>query len=198
MKVGMIFECGPDGADVQVCGALAERLVPGVQVAAVTLDSKPRLVRDCGKAATALLKQGCRKVLIIWDLFPPWRTKGAKPCRREDREAIFASLRSAGVAMKRVALICIQEELEAWLITDGRALSTVISTPHRPVKIRHQKRAEHVSNPKSALERFFVQNGRPKYVDRKDAIRIVRALPDLRRLERLPTFARFSEKLVGR
>jgi len=198
MKVGMIFECGPDGADLQVCRELAKRLLPQVRVSAVTMDNKQNLVLDCGRAAVQLLNEGCARVLILWDLYPPWRKKGAKPCRREDWEAIFKFLRGARVDLKRVRLVCIREELEAWLITDGRDLSAVLSTSVRPVRVADHKKSERMRNPKRALERIFHQYGRPKYVDRKDAIRIIRALPDLNRLQRLPTFARFCDKLCGR
>ena len=66
MKVGMIFECGPAGADKAVCELLAQRLKPGIQIASVTLDNKPKLLADCGEAAAQLFMDGCQRVVIVW------------------------------------------------------------------------------------------------------------------------------------
>lgn len=185
----MIFECGPDGADQQVCVALAQRLVPGISVSAVTLDNKPNLIRECGRAAASLRADRCDPVLIIWDLYPAWRERGIRPCRSEDRTAIHASLTSAGVAAAAVGLVCIQEELEAWLLADGRALSTVLSRPTHAVRITDTKNPDRTSNPKKALDRLFQRRG--GYSDRQHAIQIVRALPDFNRLRRIYSFQRF-------
>lgn len=82
MKIGFIYECGPKGADVDVCQHLAIRLKPEIECVARTLDNKQNLVRECGPVASLLL-QNCEHVLIIWDLFPPWRE--AAPCLHQDR-----------------------------------------------------------------------------------------------------------------
>ncbi|MGE0825386.1 MAG: hypothetical protein AB7G75_27675 [Candidatus Binatia bacterium] len=124
MKVGMIFECGPDGADLQVCRYLARLLQSDIEIAHVTLDNKPKLVSECGAAAARLLAEGCERVVIVWDLHPPWRSNKQKPCRKEDRETISSALSRAGVDAQQVSLVCIEEELEAWLIADGRALTS--------------------------------------------------------------------------
>lgn len=193
----MIFECGPEGADLQVCQELTRRLNPAIVVSPATLDNKPKLIRDCGKAAARLFSEGCKRVLIIWDLYPAWREKGVKPCRREDREAIQASLKEAGISPAKVGLICIQEELEAWLLADGRALSEVLSTAAHPVRVRDSKDPKRIGNPKKVLRRLFTQHtGRP-YSEQRHPFQIAQTLPDLNRLSRLATFARFSEKLRG-
>jgi hypothetical protein len=112
-KVGMILECGPDGADVQVCTHLGARLNAAIEVSSITLDNKPNLIENCGAAAARLLEDGCKRVLVVWDLFPPWRQRPLRPCRHKDREGIFHSLQAAGVSRDDVHLICIREELEA-------------------------------------------------------------------------------------
>lgn len=68
--IGMIFECGPEGADSQVCEYLAEHIRPGIEIKSVTLDSKVNLLRDAGKAAALLLKDGCACVMVVCDLRP--------------------------------------------------------------------------------------------------------------------------------
>ena len=51
MKVGIIFECGPDGADRKVCEHLAKRIKPDLKIESVTLDNKPKMIRGCGQRA---------------------------------------------------------------------------------------------------------------------------------------------------
>jgi hypothetical protein len=197
MKVGMIFECGPAGADKAVCEMLAHRLKPDIRIASVTLDNKPKLLADCGQAAARLFQDGCARVIIVWDLYPPWREAGAKPCRREDRKAIARSLKKANVKSKPVYLICIEEELEAWLIADGRALSTVLSRPTHPVRVNDVKKAEKTRNPKKRLTNAFREHSGHPYSDRTHAKQIIEAMPDLNRIKRCASFVRFAVKATG-
>jgi hypothetical protein len=174
------------------------RLQSDIEVVHVTLDNKAKLVAECGAAVVKLLDEGCKRIVIVWDLHPPWRSDKQKPCRREDREAILSSLTRAGARSSHVSLVCIEEELEAWLLADGRALSSVLSRPAHPVKIQDTRNAERTRNPKTRLNRVFQQHfGRP-YVDRLHARLIVEALPDLTRIRRCETFVRFAEKVTGR
>ncbi len=114
----MIFECGPQGADKKVCEKFARQIKPDIQITSVTLDNKPNLVASCGRVTAQLIKQGCDRILIIWDLYPAWREKKQKPCRKEDRQAIQNSLTNAGVTSANVYLICIEPELEEWFLFD--------------------------------------------------------------------------------
>lgn len=197
MKIGMIFECGPNGPDQQVCEYLVNRLEPEYEISSATLNNKPNLLSDCGPAAATLLEGGCDRVVIIWDLYPAWRKKGERPCRREDREAIFQSLANADVDSSRVYLVCIEEELEAWLLADERALIQVLSRPTHPVKLNRIKNTEEVTNPKARLTQIYKENRGHKYNDLTDAIRIVRAIPDYGRIQRCRTFQRFALKTVN-
>lgn len=192
----MIFECGPSGADQQVCEEIVKKWVPTATLApSVTLDQKPKLISECGKAAVGLLADGCDRVLIIWDLYPAWRQRGEKPCRKEDRAGIFASLTTAKVDIAKVTLVCIEEELEAWLIADGRGVSAVLSTAAHPVRIRDTKNPHKIRNPKKRLNRAFKEHRGFAYIDLQHAIKIVRAIPDRAKLDRIPTFSRFFSKL---
>lgn len=74
MKIGMIFECGPNGADKKIYEYLAKQLRPDIEISPFFLDNKPKLIGQCGSAAKALLElEGCERVLILWDLCPPWK-----------------------------------------------------------------------------------------------------------------------------
>lgn len=195
-KIGMIFECGPNGPDQKVCECLARRLVPNIQIEPATLDNKPKLIAGCGRVAATFLAQGCEQVLILWDLYPAWRGHGEHPCRHEDREEILEALMREQVDATRVHLICIEEELEAWLLADGQALSQVLSRPTHPVTIKGQKDPERVPNPKKYLNRLFQEHtGRP-YSDLVHAEKIVRALPNLNKIRRSSTFLRFARKVT--
>lgn len=195
MKIGMIFECGPDGADKKVGEWLAKRIRQDLELMSITLDNKPNLVSECGRSTADLIAQGCERVLIFWDLYPPWRKDGERPCRKEDRENILQSLKEAGVPLKFVSLICITEELEAWLIADGRALSVFLSTPSHPVRIKDEKKPERVRNPKKKLLKLFRETIGKEYVDMLHAEKIVRNLPDFKKIRRAASFLRFEEKL---
>ncbi|MBD2419572.1 DUF4276 family protein [Anabaena cylindrica FACHB-243] len=193
----MIFECGPQGADRKVCEHLARMYRSDIEISSVTLDRKPNLISECGKAAMQLFEDGCERVIIIWDLHPAWRERTLPPCRKEDRIAIFESLLDAGVTSPHVYLVCIEEELEAWLLADGRAISAYLSTPTHPVKIRDKKNPEKISNPKTVLNKLFQQHkGKGhRYSDIQHAQAIVEKIEDFSRLRRSKTFVRFLDKL---
>lgn len=199
MKIGFIYECGPKGADVDVCQNLAGRLRPELECVARTLNNKANLVRECGPVARGLLQE-CKHVLIIWDLFPPWRD--AAPCLHQDRVDIFESLDSAGVEPKKVSLVCIREELEAWLLADKRALQSVLGNmkhPHPLGTIKKYRDPDSIPQPKTKLTQLFQKElgRRRKYVDFRDAGRIVAAIPDFTRLRRSISFQRFHDIIAG-
>jgi len=197
MKTGMIFECGPEGADKKVCEHLARLLQPDIQISSVTLDNKPKLISKCGEAAANLLREGCERITIVWDLYPPWREEKQRPCRKEEREAVFRSLADAGVTSPPARLVCIEEELEAWLLADGRAISALLSTPAHPVRVRDVKNPERARNPKKRLQQIFQQHGR-RYVDIIEAEKLARKIPDLSKIKRCATFIRFAMAVSGK
>jgi hypothetical protein len=196
MKIGMIFECGPDGADKKVCEHLARRLSPDIETSSVTLDNKPELISECGNTAASLLSEGCERIVIVWDLYPPRRGKGDKPCRKEDRENIAKSLLEAGVTSPNVYLVCIEEELETWLLADGRAISQYLSTTAHKVKVKDRKNVERVKNPKGELRKLFKGVGKD-YIDTIHAHKIIKELPDLTKIKKCATFIRFAVKATG-
>jgi hypothetical protein len=199
IKVGLIFECGPQGADKKVCEILLKKLDPTIETKSVTLDSKPNLVQKCGAAAKQLLEtEQCDRVIILWDLYPAWRTDGEKPCRKEDRESIFESLDGAGIDRDKVHLVCITEELEAWLIADGGAISTTLSKPTHKVTVADTKKPEQVKNPKKRLSQIYQQNIGRKYSDLTDAEKITKNITDFAKIRRSPSFCRFAWKSANK
>lgn len=196
MKIGFIFECGPAGADQQVCEYLARQLCAEMTPVSRTLDNKPRLLQECGAVAAALFAEGCERVLVIWDLRPAWPNE-RKPCRKVEREAILASLRNAGVADNPVFLVCIEQELESWLLADERKISAYLSTATHRYSARRISKPDRVPNPKSVMMNHFQTARGRRYIDRTDAIRVMQAVAiDLSRLRHSPTFVRFESKLL--
>lgn len=206
VKVGMIFECGPHGADKKVCEDFAKRLLPTVEpgltvdVVSVTKTNKKIMMAEAGEAAKTLLADGCDRVVIIWDLYPPWQTK-EKPCRHNDKEQIIASLSAAKVKMDRVFLVCIEAELEAWLLADHGALDGFVAdrlgvhAHKREVDV--PKRPESEKNPKKKLTRIFEKNRLPAYSDLTYAHQIAARVQDVTKLKKCATFKRFALKVAG-
>ena len=199
MKVGMIFECGPAGADKQVCEYLASRIRLDIEISSRTLDNKRNLLSDAGKVALELLKDGCCCVLILWDLRPAWPGASGKPCRAEERLAMLAKLKEAGIAETApVYLVCVEQELESWLIANERALESLLSTEAHKYSVPRVRRPDEVPQPKAAINNHFKSSRGWRYDDKVDAIRILNAAEvDLGRLRRSTSFERFESKLTA-
>jgi hypothetical protein len=201
MKVGFILECGPEGPDVQVCRHLVHKLDSTIEFIPSTLDNKKNLLEDCGTVAKALLDE-CEKVVVVWDLYPAWREKDIKPCRYEDRQAIFKSLQAEKVDLEKVFLVCIREELESWLIADHRAVTAMLQLlmhPHPVSRISRYSNPDRIRNPKKRLTRIFTQElgSRRRYVDYRHALLITRQIVDFSRVRRSDSFKRFALKVAG-
>ncbi|MBE0502028.1 MAG: DUF4276 family protein [Desulfuromonadales bacterium] len=195
-KVGFIFECGPQGADKQVCEYLAKQVNAGIIPVSRTLDDKTSLLREAGNVAAALFEDGCERVLIIWDLRPAWPDMKEKPCRKAECDSILAAVAQAGVAGRPVYLICVEQELESWLLADETKIAAYLSTPAHAYTVKSTKKPDRVPNPKSVMMKHFKTARGTKYEDRIHAIKIISSGDiNLRKLRRSPTFVRFSEKL---
>lgn len=203
MKIGLIVESGPEGADSKILTFLATKLTPGanLRIDVATMGDKKALCRACGDVAERMLRaDGCDRVLIVWDLYPAWRPHGAPPCRHEDKVEILASLKAANVSPAEVALVCIEEELEAWLIADERALRALFAEmrrPHRVGRVARTGTPDTKPKPKTALSRLFQQHVGRRYVDREHALRIAEKWTNWDRLEHSASFQRFRFKLTG-
>jgi hypothetical protein len=195
--VGMVFECGPQGADKQVCEYLARHIRPDVQVKSRTLDDKANLLRDAGKVAAQLLKDGCACVLVVWDLRPAWPDKKLKPCRHDERQALLTRLAQAGVpATAPVWLVCVEQELESWLLANERAISALLSSPAHAYVVPKVRLPDRMAQPKAAMVEHFKSAKGWRYDDKVDAVRVLQAAQiDLSRLCRSVSFARFQAKL---
>lgn len=197
MTIGFIFECGPQGADKQVCEYLAGEMRPGVTCQSVTLDNKPNLLANAPKAARALLADGCERVLIIWDLRPAWPDTAGKSCRAAERQTLLDALTKEGLQGAPVYLVCVEQEFESWLMADETKLSAFLSTPTHEYKVPRVRRPDHEKNPKSLVMKHFQMARGMKYEDRVHAIKVMRTNPppNWAKLRRSDSFARFEGKL---
>jgi len=199
MRIGYVFECGPDGGDMKVLRHLTSFIAPGAAFEYEALSVKTTLLRDSGKAAKRLLDSGCNKVFIVWDLYPAWREDKGKPCRHEDKEAIIASLNAQKLTADDVIFLCLEEELEAWLIADGRILTEYFSKPHRKVAIKNETNPDKVKDPKGRLTGYFKQHkGGVPYDGTIHAEQIIKGIENFQKLKKSETFCRYYEKLTGK
>ena len=197
--IGMIFECGPQGADKLVCEYLAANIRPGVKLSSRTLDNKENLLRDAGKVAAQLLKDGCTCVLIVWDLRPAWPDKADKPCRAAERKQILEALKQAGVAANApVYPVCIEQELESWLLASDTAIEALLSTPAHQYSVSRVRKPDAEMQPKAVMINHFKTARGWRYDDKVDAVRVLKAAAiDIARLRRSVSFARFEAKLAS-
>ena len=197
MTIGLILECGPQGADKLVCEYLASKLRPNVTVVSRTMDDKPNLLSNAAKAAALLLADGCERVLIIWDLRPAWPDTANKPCRAAERQTLLDSLNREGLTHRPVYLVCVEQELESWLLADETKLAGYLSTPTHPHSVRRVRKPDRVGNPKSVVMNHFKEARGWRYEDRVHAIKVIRHdVPNWDRLRQSDSFARFEAKLT--
>lgn len=203
MKVGIICEGRLGGEDAQLFEHFARRIAPNASVKAFPQGTKPELIAEAGDVAASLVATGYSRVLIMWDIMPRF---GRPDGELQDTQDIQASLASADMAAHPcLFLIAIHKELEAWLLADGPALSTVLSRPAHPVTIAHTKNSDTVANPKKRLEKLFEQYNVPfgpqpmqgAYQPKLAAIRIAEQIPaNFGQLGKIGSFRKFGRSLT--
>ena len=198
MTIGFIFECGPQGADKQVCEYFASQLRPGEKLISRTMDNKLKLLADAAEVAKVLLAEGCERVLIVWDLRPTWPDKKAKACRAAERQSLLDALANEALQNQPVYLVRVEQELESWLLANELAISAYLSTKPHPYVAKQIKKPDQVPQPKAVLHNHFKAARGTRYDDLVHAVCVLKAAPlDLRRLRRSVSFARFEAKLMG-
>jgi hypothetical protein len=198
MKVGMVFECGPDGADTKVYTYLAKKLVPDIEIQPITLNNQKGVIRECGKVSKRLLEvDKCKAVVILWDLYPNHEKR--RPCRKEDCEKIMEKLYDAGLTEKQllhIHLVCVEKELESWLLADEQAISEYLCRlKKKECSVKRFKHPERPIDPKGELHNIFRNHIRRLYKDVEDAERIVRLI-EIRKLRRCSSFQHFAKHIT--
>lgn len=172
MKAGMILECTPQGPDAKIYPHVLKTLCPGMEVEKPkTMTNKKRLVEDGPEVTQVLLETGCDVVFIIWDKMPKWG--GTGKCADGEGE-LTKALTALGVDLQKVVLCCIDEELESWIVADGRGITTYFQgkTTHKLPKFLNSG----PSNPKVRIKKYW-----DSYLDFEHNWPIVQAMPDFNR-----------------
>jgi len=202
MRIGIVCEGRPAGEDAQVFEHFARRIAPSDSVKAFPQGTKLELFSRAGDVAKTLFATGYDKVIIIWDIFPRWNKPDGEA---QDRQDLLPILASAGVdAHPCLYLVAVHNELEAWLLADGSALSAVLSRPSHPVTVKDNKNAETEANPKKKLEKLFSIHNRHfgpqpaygNYQPKLAAVRIAEKLPtNFGQLGKFKSFQAFGRAL---
>jgi len=194
MKLGFVLECCLEGSDYKVLKHLVDRIKPDCKFDAATLGDKGTLLKDCADSTETLLKMGCDKVFIVWDLMPKYTNCD---CIVEERNLIHKQLIDKNIPLNNVHFIGIVHELESWLIADVSAIERVLSTPAHPVNIANIRHPDREPNPKKKLRQIFKQHRGTDYNDLDSALRIIREVQSPRDLRQSVSFKRFYLKLTG-
>jgi hypothetical protein len=183
MKLGLILECSKQGTDHQVYEYVIKQICPAIDIVVIPsgASNKPGMISKCGEIAQTLIQaEHCNKVAILWDLIPTW---GGTACRKDDVDAITNNLSAANVDLNKIKLICIEPELEGWLIVEGTALTkykTDICHPHPIKKFPGTKLSSKSNASKKTINKYLER----KYNDISEAIRITKNIDDFNKIAR--------------
>ena len=202
-RLGLVLECDTGGPDELVFHCLARRFGRAgkePEVIPVCLGSKKGIMEDAASRAEALVRlEKCDLVLIVWDLKPLWETTDAKKCRDEAALLRAALQKLPAPVAGKIRLLCLTWELETWLLAEDRAIRAYLSTAAHACDFTTPGHLDKADDPKSVLNKACTNfRGKSRrYVDRQEAIRLVCLWPDTRRVQKVPSFARFAALLTG-
>jgi hypothetical protein len=121
-KVGIIIEAPKDSGDQKVFAWLIEQYCKNISVVFIGNRNKNDLFNDSPEQCVGLFEfDNCDEVLIIYDLKPRFDTKSNR-ANVHFQDKLTAKLRSMGLDMQKITLICIKQMLETWLIADENAV----------------------------------------------------------------------------
>jgi len=211
MTIGFIVECAPLGPDEVLVREVMRRFRPDDEPKTVVLarNNKGILLANAVKDTASLIKQGCAKVFILWDWHPievnwgetrnEWRPG---MCRKEAAK-LRKDLVAAGVNIKKVVLVCVTQEVEAWALADKTAIKAQVTDrlkTHQPRHIHVPKTPwpEEEPDPERRLENIFKKN-EVALVKHQDVPAIFRyaATSCFKKWDTCPAFTRFVDRLLG-
>lgn len=201
MKLGFVFECSPGGGDIKVFQHILKLIYPTFNFDAnfhhAALKSKKELEKECGKEVKRLKDLGCQKIFVVWDLIPVWK-EDRKPCRHDDKEAIKKSLVAHELGSNDIIFLCVEKELESWLVADERALKDFFITNNSMKdEIKRVARPDKHHDPKGVLSDYFKMYRGVKFQPIIHTDHILGKMRDVRNLRRSESFKRFYFKVTG-
>lgn len=198
MKLGLVLECGPEGADLAVLTCFARRLKSDVTVNAAPMGSKAVLFSAGVEAAEELIQSSaCDMAIIAWDLKPVWEEAPEESCESEV-QLLKSKLASLNPSVRaKIRLLCITWELETWLLANPAAIQEHLSTRTRKAKFTCSKPLSK-TDPKAVLIKEFrkVRGPSRQYEDLREAIQIARLIQNTSKLRKIDSFARFSKLIT--
>lgn len=199
-RVGIVVESGRNGLEDhfcrRICTLLREQHGARFEERIIFMDNKDRLLMQAAMTVNALLAEDFDRVVILWDEEPSWPDMKQRLCWHHEREQLLHSLAAQGLHRGPVHLVCIERAFESWLLFDDLLLSSFLSRPAHPVRVKTPKNPHRLRNAKGKLMRLIRQHGRT-YVDVVVASGLAAELDSLNRLRRCETFQRFVEKVIG-
>lgn len=177
MKIGLILECQRGGPDQQIYEHLLGELYPSATVETYPQNNKLLLMENAATdCAMALSVDKCDFVFVIWDLSPAHPDRNAKLCMKTEKDLLLNELATKRINLDNVKLICIEYELESFLVADGRGLTKYkqeIARPHPVEDFVDCKKKAQQKNPKEVIWKYV---SKAKYNDTVHALKILKYL----------------------
>jgi len=149
--IGVIAE---DASDVQVINAILDKYLSSNQfsIRKFVGNGCGKLRNKCGAWANMLVKSGCEHIMVFHDRD-----------RNEEKEIrrILESKVCRGEFPNSIIVIPV-EELEAWLLSDAKAIKVVFNLRKTPKKITN---CEAIESPKEYLRGLVWRIGRKRYLN---------------------------------
>jgi hypothetical protein len=198
VRIGIVCEGQRGCPEVQVFPHFVKLICPTLDFDPrrdmVPSGNRPRVISEGPRIAKRLLADGCRRVFIIWDVYPPsWDVRQEADCVPQLAD-LRRNLQAAGLANASIVPVAIHEELEAWLLCDADALNAVIQ-PQGKRQIQHERYPNVIKNPKVTLQNLFKRGRGRTYNESYSAGQIARQIASTNRLRRSQSFERFEDKL---
>jgi hypothetical protein len=194
MKVALLLECGRKGSDEQVYSYLINKFCPNMKIQAFPLGNKTNLIEQCDEVCETLVQSGFDKALIIWDLSPSFPDKRAKLDCVSEVAHVRKKLTQRNIPEDFYKLICVEYELESYIVADGRGLTAYRQslTTHKMPAFTDRKRKHDQKGPK-----YVIWNYWGDYNETLHALKLFELLPDFNRVyARNPSFKRFKDTIM--
>lgn len=202
MKIGFVVE-GSDrhAGDVHAVREFCKRIadVHGLNRTSEVIPggSKRQILEKAADHVTSLRNLGCARVILIWDNCPPWSLKTAELDQEQFLWAVWTwrRIKNANLPTAGIDLICTRQELEAWILTDGAAITRVLKSirDKAGMKVKDAGFPERVHKPKVVLQSHWYEHfQRAPYGTEYAAL--VREC-NLAKVRGAPSFQRFEDKV---
>lgn len=181
MRIGIIAE---DDSDIEVLKHFASKLTSrSFSVDKFVGKGCGSLKRKTAGWCKALIQKGCSSVVLVHD-----RDRHDEQILRGELERLLVDV---NMLTKVVVIPC--EELEAWLLSDTKALKIAMKLESLPKVINHPERIESPKEHIGKLVRAHSKNMNKQYVNTVHNLLIAKALSVAVVSARCPSFHHFEE-----